>query len=366
MDQQQTEELLKATIWKLLGNKESLQKKNLLKRLAFSAGLTELTVQEALAGLAQKKWLSGVYSNGIPVGKIIPLVERPVPPLDPSFDVWREALVACGLNAEEQTALLPIHALIRDFSEEDRRHLVFGLLQLRNMQEKHKGEPTFIVSATYLLGSSKLFDALPNKALRAFGIDIGLFTGSPPVVLIAGPHAPKNVVLVENPHSFWRAISSIAIEETAFLVTFGYGLSRHGEDYGNQLATLLEIEAPLVGAICAGNPPAADDLLKHVDISFWGDLDYEGVRIYSRLKKKIPALQLSALYRPMLDAITDLAKSHPYVESAAKSKQTRVTTESCGEDCGELIAACVHRAVDQETLTAEEIILYAGYKLTQV
>jgi hypothetical protein len=363
MDQQQTEELVKATIWKLLGGKESLQKKNLLKRLAVSAGLTELAVQETLAGLVQKNWLSGVYSNGIPVGKIIPLVERPAPPLDPSFAAWREALVACDLNEEEQAALLPIHALTKDFPEEDRRHLVCGLLQLREKHGMHKGEPTFIVSATYLLGSSKLLDALPNKALRAFGIDTGLFTGAPPVVLIAGPKAPRNVVLVENPHAFWRAISTTAIEETAFLVTFGYGLSRHGEDYGNQLATLLEIEAPLVGAVCAGNPPPANDLLKHVNISFWGDLDYEGVRIYSRLKKKIPCLQLSALYRPMLDAITDLTRSHPYAESAAKSKQVRVTMEACGEDCGKLYAICVNRAVDQESLTGEEIILYAGLKL---
>lgn len=360
MDQQQAEELVMSAIWKLLGQNSALQKKNLLARLATVTGLSELSVQEALAGLSQKKLLSGIYSNGTPFGRVVPLIERPDMPDPPSLFAWNEAMRSCGLSPEDMLALLPVHAVTDDFSQDDRCHLIRGLLRLREEQSMLSGKPSFVVSASYLLGSAKLLDALPTKSLRAFGIETNRFSGAPPVVLIAGPAEPKNVVLVENPHSFWQAIATDAIKETAFLVTFGYGLSRHSDEYGRQLSELIESECKLFGAVCAGTPPPPEDLLRNKMLYFWGDLDLEGLRIYLRLKRKLPHIALSALYRPMLDSIALKGKSHSYAAVTAKDGQSQtMPVEELEDGVTVLFTACRERALDQETVTNDEINSYS-------
>lgn len=362
IEQQQIEKLVKTAFWKLLGDKASLQGKGLIARISKIVGLDELMVQGALASLAQSKWLSGVYANGIPTGKVVPLTDRPVASEPPSLIKWLDALDQSGLSEDEVSALIPLHEAVSDFSDDDCIQLVKGLQKLRDVQTELNGMPSFLVSAEFLLGSSKILDSLPSKALQAFGINTRLFTGAPSVVLVAGPPHPKTVVLVENPHAFWKAIGTSAIKETAFIVTFGYGLSRQGEDYGNQLASLLESKTHLLRAVCAGSPPPIMELLNHGNITFWGDLDVEGVRIYKRLRKAIPQLTLNSLYRPMLEAVYDPARSHGYVKAAAKHKQVgeKSTDAACREHYYELLSACGSRAVDQEAVTCEEIVMHVG------
>lgn len=362
IEQQEIEELVKSAVWRLLGDKASLQGKGLTARISKIVGLDELMVQGALASLAQSRWLSGIYANGIPTGKVVPLAERPVTSEAPSLIKWLNALHKSGLRENEVAALIPLHEAVSDFSDDDCIQLVKGLEKLRDFQSGYCGKPSFLVSAEFLLGSSKMLDSLPSKALQAFGINTRLFTGAPPVVLVAGPPRPKMVVLIENPHAFWKVIGTSAIEETAFIVTFGYGLSLQGEDYGNQLASLLESKTPLLRAVCAGSPPPINELLKISNITFWGDLDLEGLRIYQRLRKAIPQLSISSLYRPMLKAVTDSARSHGYVKAAAKHKQvnTRQTDAACEEEIHVLLSACASRAVDQEAMTWEEIAMHVG------
>jgi hypothetical protein len=362
IDQQQIKELVKVAFWKLLGNKTFLQGKGLIVRLSKETSLDTLAVQGALASLAQSQWMSGVYANGIPTGTVIPLTERPSTPTPPSLTFWSSAMREVGLDEKEISALLPAHTTVYDFSYNDMVLLLRGLIKLRADQHTLLRAPSFIISAKYLLGSSKILDSLPNKALRMFGIDTSLFTGAPPVVLIAGPSSPKNVVLIENPHAFWKALESTATEKTAFLVTFGYGLSRHGDDFGSQLVSLLEYKTSLIGAICAGSPPSVQEMLRHKNISFWGDLDVEGIRIFQRLNKVIPQLTLSSLYEPMLKAVCDPAQSHAYVQAAAKHRQVGVRHSDLEREmnCLELLNACSERAVDQEIMSCDEIAVYAG------
>lgn len=362
IEQQQIEELVKSAFWRLLGDRASVQGKGLIARISKVVGLDELMVQGALASLAQSRWLSGVYANGIPTGKVVPLAERPLASEPPSLIKWLNALHESGLRENEVSALIPLHEAVSDFSDDDCIQLVKGLQKLRDVQTELSGMPSFLVSAEFLLGSSKMLDSLSSKALQAFGINTRLFTGAPPVVLVAGPPRPKTVVLVENPHAFWKAIGTSAIEETAFIVTFGYGLSRQGEDYGNQLASLVESKTPLLSAVCAGSPPPINELLNHSNITFWGDLDLEGLRIYQRLRKAIPQLSLNSLYRPMLQAVSDSARSHGYVKAAAKHKQVsaKSTDAACKEGLYGLFAACGSRAVDQEAITCEEIATHVG------
>lgn len=366
MDRQHIEELVMAAYWKLRGNKTFVQGAGLIERLAKETKLDELAVQGALSGLEKSGILAGVC-NGIPFGKVSALVEKPTKAPDASYLLWKDSLASSGLTDDEQEALLPLHEIASDMEQYDHTLLIQGLAKLRADQEFIQGRPSFMVSSEYLLGSSKILDALPSKTLRQFGIDKALFSGAPPVLLVAGPSNPVNVVLVENPHAFWNAITSDAIKSTVFIVTFGYGLSRHGEDYGNQLATVLEdLATPLLSATCAGSPPPIADLLRHKNTSFWGDLDIEGLRIFKRLLKTIPQLTLSALYKPMLSAVRDPARSHPYVLSAAKHKQVWVKQNEPwhGEDVLKLLSACSDRAVDQEIVTSEEIVVYCQERLS--
>jgi hypothetical protein len=257
-----------------------------------------------------------------------------------------------------------MHDVLGDFSLEDHQRLIHGLIKLRNNQGVLTGRPAFLVSAEYLLGSSKILDALPAAALRQFGIDKGLFPGAPPVLLVAGPPKPENVVLVENPHAFWQAVNTEAVKTTAFIVTFGYGLSRHGEDFGNQLASIIEGNMPITGAVCAGSPPHIRELLCHENIVFWGDLDVEALRIYLRLKKIVPHLGLSALYKPMLKAMEQSGDSHPYVKAAAKGKQSLKSLTGGGDTSfNKLLQVCSKRAVDQEYVSCKDIELVAKWSM---
>lgn len=362
MDQKQIEGLVKSAFWEILGDRDSLQGKSLAPRLSKATGLDELTVRGALGGLSQQQWLGGVSAQGISLGKVFPLAERPRPIVPDSLTRWVRTLDAAGLGSEEVRALSCLHSQIEDVEPEDQAALVTGLLRLREEQAKYTRQPSFLVSAAFLLGSSKILDQLAPTALKSFGINTDLFTGAPSVVLIAGPANPANVVLVENPHAFWRAIGTQALETTAFIVTFGYGLSRNGDDYGNQLVSLLEGESSLVGAVCAGSPPAVCTLLNHPEISFWGDLDLEGTKIYRRLKNKILRLELSALYNPMISAASNRLTSHPYIKAAAKHKQQKLdVTED--NPCRILLETCRSRAVDQEIVTCDEIIAFSSMTL---
>ncbi len=355
MEQQQIDELVKSAFWKLLGSKSSLQGEGLIGRISKLTGLDPMVVQGSLSTLGKSGFLSGVY-DGIPVGKVSPLAARPEVVPAPSYLNWKASLSGSGLSDAEQAALLPLHDVLDDFSYNDHILLVNGLLRLRREQEHVSGQPSFLVSAGYLLGSSKILDALPANALRQFGIEKSKFTGAPPVLLIAGPPEPINVVLVENPHAFWNAVNTSAIEKTAFVVTFGYGLSRHGDEYGNQLASILESGVSVKGAVCVGAPPQLHELLRHENILFWGDLDLEGLRIYLRLKKILPKLNLSALYEPMLGAVKESATSHPYVKATAKHGQAKSEIKSQDPALSVLAAACMERSVDQEIVSLGTIV----------
>lgn len=367
MDRQHIEELVMAAFWKMLGKKSFIQGAGLIERLAKDTKLDTLAVQGALSGLERDGILSGIC-NGIPSGKVTALVEKPVETPPASLLLWKDSLAVSTLSEDDQEILLPLHEIFGDMQQSDHKVLIQGLVNLRADQDALQGRPSFMVSSEYLLGSSKILDALPTKALRQFGIDKARFTGAPPVLLVAGPSNPVNVVLVENPHAFWKAIRSEAVRSTVFIVTFGYGLSMHGEDFGNQLVTLFEdLEIPLLSASCAGSPPSITELLRHENISFWGDLDIEGLRIFKRLLKIIPQLRLSALYKPMLAAVCDPVRSHAYVLSAGKHKQVheKQNEEWNGEEVNQLYSACADRSVDQEAVTSEEIVKYGQKHLSQ-
>lgn len=302
--------------------------------------------------------------RGEPLSSYITVVRR-VEHVPEYVQRWSSVLDEKGAGHSNCAALLPLAETIRDLSKDDMGHLVEGLLKLRQDQANLFGQAAYLISARYLLGSSKLLNSLGRRHLKAFGIQVDRFSNHPFYVVVAGCAQPEAVVLVENPAAFEMAVATSAANRCAFIATFGFGLSKTQESYGEQLANMVEaqfsnaITLAREGSSC----PTAEGLLKHPNITFWGDLDVAGIEIFRRLKRVIPALRLSALYKPMLDVIRRDAFSHPYV--LAVGKQGQIGAPALCEDLTlkEILAICATRGVDQECVLPEQFEQFAPYEL---
>lgn len=344
----------------LMGEREFLQPKGLIRRIADKTSTNPVDVRIALGKLARQGILEGVTHHGEPISRVS-LTVAPPPIIEPeTLSAWRRALHSCDLTADEMLALAPCHDRLQGFSDADLANLAKGLLALRNDQEATRGTPRFVLSARYLLGSSKLLNALPAPALRAFGIAIDTIPDAPPYVMVAGPLDPVAVLLIENPHSFEEAVAAGCAERVALIATFGYGLSRSGEAFGNSLVESIGMADQLVALVRCGDPPPPSTLLRHPEIFFWGDLDREGLRIYASLKKRLPTLRASALYQPMIEAI-QRGQSHPYAKATAKDKQGAADTVPT--DAAFLVPVCASRALDQEAISRTDIAILGAASL---
>ncbi len=346
-------ETVRQVLARLGQGRSTLHGHHLIERVQQRTGLTIIEVRRGLGELRAAGEIDcRDWSNGQPYGKVR-LVLR-APPVSDVAIAWQTVLEARQLSPEDIAALLPLHSALCDLGPTGMEQLVEGLLRLRAEQDQFVGAPRFNVSAQFLLGSSKLLDALPTAALRSFGIDKTCFERFAGYIVVAGPPDPVACVLVENPHAFEIALSAPAVDDVAWIVTFGHGLSLHDEDYGAQLAELLvsrpRLPHPLIRR---GSPPDINSLLQHEALFFWGDLDPEGLRIFEWIKRKWGHLRLSALYQPMIDALRDIARSHPYVPVTGKDGQSPWTSDDA--QVATLMKQCTERGVDQESVSASEI-----------
>ena len=352
-----------AALWTLMGRRDFLQGKGLVGRIAEKAGIDPLEAKMTLGKLARKGIVEGVSEHGETFGRVSLTIQSPNREEPVSLIRWRDALRAAGIDESEVATLVPCHDRLDGFSDADLRDLASGLKGLKSAQGEERNTPRFVVSAKYLLGSSKMLGSLPAPALKAFGIDIEAFPDAIPQIIVAGPDNPEAVLLIENPHSFEEAIAAGCADRIALIVTYGYGLSRSGEAYGNGLSDAIEQADRLVPLIRKGNPPSPKTLLGHSKILFWGDLDREGLRIYASLRKGLPALRASALYLPMRE-VMEKGVSHPYAKATAKEKQG--ATERVPEDAIPLASVCSDRGLDQEAVSREEIARLASLSLEEV
>lgn len=357
------EEKVIATLWALMGAQNFLQGKGLVGRIAEKSGIAPLETKMTLGRLARKGVVKGVSEHGEAFGRVSLTIEPPKREVPISLVRWREALRAAGLDGSDAETLAPCHERLDDFSDADLRDLAIGLVALKSSQGEERNTPRFVVSAKYLLGSSKILGALPIPTLKAFGIDIDSFPDAIPQVIVAGPETPEAVLLIENPHSFEEVVAAGCADRIALVVTYGYGLSRSGEAYGNSLLEAVTQADRLVPLTRKGNPPSPKALFKHSKILFWGDLDREGLRIYASLRKGLPALRASALYLPMFEAMKR-GFSHPYAKAVAKNKQG--TTEHVPDDVLSLVGCCSDRGIDQEMVGREVIARLASRSLDEV
>lgn len=346
----------------LMDERDFLQGKGLVGRVAEKAGIDPVEAKIVLGKLARQGVIKGVSNHGEAFGRVSMAVAAPARKEPASLILWREAMRVSGLSDVEVEALAPCHDRLEGFSDSDLRDLARGLSAMRETQAEERNTPRFVVSARYLLGSSKLLGSLPALSLRSFGIDIDSFPDAIPQVITAGPKSPEAVLLIENPHSFEEAVTAGCAERLGLVVTFGYGLSRSGEAYGNRLTESVDEADRLVPLVRVGNPPSPRALFGYPRIFFWGDLDREGLRIYASLRKRIPALRASALYLPMVEAMKS-GKSHPYTKATAKEKQG--TADKVPDDVARLVLLCSERGVDQEIIGRDDIASLASYSLKE-
>lgn len=342
--------------------------KNESGKVRASGVMAKLCAEIANDPIALRKALKHLHSEGRlvfvadqrgePIGSFITVI-RPEVNTPHHADLWKAVLEEAELSQNCMAALHPLYTALEDFNAQHMEVLLAGLRKLRDDQHLIAGQPSFVVSATYLMGSSKLLSTLDGKSLRLFGIDIDKFTVRTPYVMVGGGgEAPQTVILVENPIAFEAAIQSAASLQHAFVCTFGFGLSNFSSEYGNQLAGAVESGGAILLRRTEGLHTSFDTLMQHPEIHFWGDLDIAGLQIFERIASRIPHLKLSALYDPMIKATANPTYSHPYVMAVGKAgqrafKPTRKDTEA-------VLEYCEQWAVDQEIVSDYDIQMLSG------
>ncbi|EWH03762.1 hypothetical protein Q427_01420 [Halomonas sp. BC04] len=250
------------------------------------------------------------------------------------------ALPALGLTAEQKVVWNSALASSLDgWSREDQLALVDGLRRLSDALPAAYSLGTYIASARYLMGSSKLLDSLPSPLLRAFGIERSRFSAADAWLLASMPSAPEGVLLIENLQSFTQACRTGLDQRLALVCSFGYGLS-----LGEALIGIEQVRLVGEGTL----PHTLAELLDMSNQSYWGDLDPEGLRIFLRLRARLPGLRLSALYGPMIEAFSE-STGHPLHRMTGKANQR--------------LAGDWARGLDQEWLDDAALIALAGQAL---
>lgn len=351
-----TENIEKLIVALRKSNNKALLPKGLDKRLGKKTSLSILEVRACLLELRKREWVRSAAwdERGFPLAKLEVLL--PPEPLRPYEQNWVNALKLSNLSEEDQSILMPAAKTIRDMLSDEMSALIKGLENLRKDQQSLKGGRLFDVSAHYLLNSSKLLKSLPNRVLAEFGIDLDLFAGPPRYVVVAGTRNPKATVLVENPHSFEAAVIADHNQDFCWISAYGYGLSKQDESYGEQLAEIVSDGQGVITLARREMYVSLHDALAQSpdNLYFWGDLDLSGLDIYGRLKTVLPTLQLSPLYKPMIDILKQ-GGGHSY-SGVQKERQTLGTFPF--EEIKDLAVLVESKGVDQESIALSKDLLF--------
>jgi len=346
--------IVRECLRKLACGKKRVRGVGLDARVAKKTGLSILVVR---ASFREMKEIGEIDSHSwtrdfSPLGMVD--LQLCPPPLPEHCQAWIDAVSSSNfLNAEDKESLADLGDVLLGMSRSDMNRLIEGLVQLRDQQLTFAGDPAFNVSAKFLMESSKLIGRLNSNTLKRFGIRPDLFSEPPKYLVVAGPPQPDAVILVENPHAFELAVNAGLADTAAWAVTFGYGLSKQANDYGNQLSQMVNSGFHNVERLTRfGSPPVISELIDHDTLLFWGDLDIEGLRIYSRLKSKMPSLQLSGIYQPMIERLQN-GEGHPYVKAVGKDNQRAWRTND--PLVSSLLSLCSTASVDQEIVSAEDM-----------
>ncbi|MGE5599321.1 MAG: Wadjet anti-phage system protein JetD domain-containing protein [Bacteroidota bacterium] len=202
------------------------------------------------------------------------------------------------------------------------------------------GEDRFVLSANSVMGSSKALDSFPGLL---GSVDEDDDCRHRPLFLVtAGPADPSAVLFVENPSAFGSLLHTEFVHRYLAICAFGYGLTI--ENLPQRLRSRSIIPCTAAGdqitdlaAIIASTP-----------CYHWGDLDWEGLRIFENMQAAIPTICLPIIYLAMAERLGDPLRSHPYLELFGKQKQR--APKANDPLVAMLAKACAERAVDQEAM----------------
>jgi hypothetical protein len=337
-------------------NNKTLLPGGLEERLSKKALLSVLEIRTCLLELRKREWVRSAAwdERGFPLAKLEVLL--PPEPLRPYEQNWGNALKLSNLSEEDRGILMPAAKTIRDMPFDEMLSLVKGLESLRTDQQALKGERLFDVSARYLLNSSKLLKSLPSRVLTDFGVNLDLFAGPPRYVIVAGTRNPKATVLVENPHSFEAAVIADQNQDFCWISAYGYGLSKQDESFGEQLTDSVTNRKGVITLSRRDHFVDFQAALAQANhrLFFWGDLDLAGLDIYGRLKTVLPALQLSPLYKPMIDILKQ-GGGHSY---SGVQKERQTLGDFPFKEIEGLDVLVEVKGVDQEAIVLSKDLLY--------
>lgn len=317
-------------------------KGKLIESLSRELSTTILEIKKGLGQLVKDgRILEGVTLSGDTIGKIV-IAGEYIEPLTSRQTKWLEIVHSFGFT-DDDNKYLKCFNMVSDLTEDDMILLVSGI---RNIIDNPQTDADpYSISARNLLGSSK---ALKNIG-KPFGLPEEAFSGRVSYFVMAGPDLPsdaRSLLFIENQAPFELFCDSEAIKSSIGVATFGYGVTIENiaKDWDNQRIK------PLVRQ---GNPPDLGSIPASLPKYYWGDLDRAGLDIYLKIKSRLPELQLSALYKPMIEMIKNIRTSHPYCNLAKKGDQVLQNTSD--PLVLKLAEYCKDRAVDQEAVLKEDI-----------
>ncbi len=333
---------------RLAGDRGWLNGSRLVQRLADGLAISHLEVRHNLLAPAQAGVVDNIGPTGDGLGRVSILQRLPEPMTHvPEHErQWRDLVLARNLDPALGTALGDAGMTLAGLSRRDMEHLLEGFLCLIADRDRFAGRDPYEISAKYLLGSSKILTKL-GKALSAAGISDSCFGTRPRHMLGAGPARSKFTLLVENPECFERLIGLGLADRITVIATYGYGITWSGVGIEGRLDRIK------IARVAGTPPPTLAEAVAAGTCSFWGDLDLAGLDIFIKLRGLVPRLALSALYGPMLVAVTDSATSHPYCTLVDKLGQIEPISNDGAVT--RLAAACRLRAVDQEYVSDQDI-----------
>ena len=335
---------VKSALSNLLSQSSALRPRTAVEKiLRVDPTLSRLAVQDALRELAPA--LLGVAEDGTVVGMVkwrVPREEQ----IPEDLQQWRDWI---GV-VDRKGALWNPPAAILELEESDRSILATLLRRPLSVSE---GADHYIMSATNLMGSSKLLDYLGLQGQAEMSVSRPLF------VITAGPSAPESVLIVENPSIFSALAFSEFCRSHLCISAFGYGLSI--ENIGERLAAGTVFACPAVG-----ERVDLSALINKKKKNYWGDLDIEGLRIFEALQSAIPTIQLAAIYYEMERRLRERSTSHPYSRLFGAGKPKQRSPRGTLPEVRHLAQCCRERAVDQEAIwpITDFTLLASPYRLT--
>lgn len=306
----------------LLKGGRKLRPLTAVDQIVRQSGLTRLAVHDGLAELVNEGAIEGVARDGRPV-KMVGWTVAPEEEIDAFALRWADLAVP----------KLAAPKAARDLGDADLVALTHCLAGLDGTALP--GEDRYVLSANAVMGASKALDAFPGL-IKVAGRQRPLF------VVTAGPTDPAAVLLVENPSAFISLARSRFVERYLTICVFGYGLTI--ENLHERL-----VDGSIIPCAAVGQPVInLSETLSLRPCFHWGDLDWEGLRIFEGLRTAIPHLKLPAIYHAMAERLTDPRRSHPYAALFGKNGQR----EPFGNDpiVAHFAKLCSSRAVDQEAM----------------